>query len=130
MFALIKLPIAAPITVAFQVNMNMAPAPYTKENSTENAITLKLLKNILPNMPRLCTALPETWLLIACIVPICLSKSRLIVDAGRKEYHNAHAIVIPMNMYIKKDIALLCSLNIAYSFSIIISLLSSSFIVL
>src|SRR3989344_4589370 len=100
------------------------------ENSMENARTFMLFKNIFQNIPRLCMTLPETWLLMACIVPVCLSNRMFIVSVGRNAYHIAHATVIPTNKYMKKDIALLCSFISAVSLSIIMSLLSSSFIVL
>src|SRR3989338_8422499 len=124
MFDLMKLPMAAPMTVAFHARIKIAPAPYTKENRIENASTLKLLKNIFQNAFRLCITFPETWLLIDCIVPTCLSNRLLSVVVGRKAYHTAHATVMPTNIYIKNEIALLCSFNIAVSLSIIMSLLS------
>src|SRR3989344_6245684 len=96
----------------------------------ENANTLKLLKKIFENMLRLYMTLPDTWLLIDCIVPVCLSKRLFMVDVGSRTYHTAHASVIPTNIYMKNEIALLCSFRIEVSLSIIMSLLSSSFVVL
>ena len=43
---LMKFPIAVPTTDAFHISMNIAPAPYKNENSTQNSSTLTLLKTI------------------------------------------------------------------------------------
>lgn len=45
-----KYPIATPITVAFQDSMNIAPAPYMKENTIASISTDMLLKNISENL--------------------------------------------------------------------------------
>src|SRR3989338_6676603 len=74
-FTRMKFPIAVPITVAFQVSMKIAPALYTKAKSTENSKTLELFRKIFPKCERLLTAFHEKFLLMDCIVAVCLSKS-------------------------------------------------------
>ena len=60
MLVLMNDPIAVPTIDAFHMRMNIAPAPYRKENNIQNSKTFTLLKNIFANTDAALTALPET----------------------------------------------------------------------
>ncbi len=69
-FVLIKFPIAAAITEAFQVNMNIAPAPYKNEKRMQKIETFKLLSRIWEKV-EICNAPPVILTLIDWIVTVC-----------------------------------------------------------
>lgn len=137
MFVLMKFPMATPITDAFHININIAPAPYKNENKMQNRSTLTLLKNILLNMLNEFIAFPVTVVapescvvrpFIEDIVDDCDSKIMDTVDAGSTTYHNTNANVAPKNKYMNEDNAFACSFSNNTSVVSVKSFCSSNFI--
>src|SRR3989338_6016981 len=97
----------------------------------ENASTLTLLRKMMENIASWFIAFDEyVFALMVWIVSVCFWKRTSTVALGRATYHSVLDITTPMKRYIKKEIALLCSCKRVRSWSMIMSLLSSSFMVL
>lgn len=91
-----KFPIAVPMTDAFHVRMNKAPAPYRKEKSIQKTNTLRLLKNIVENALTWLTAFGASRVFIFRMVSACVLKSRLVRDEGSITYQMEKANTKPM----------------------------------
>src|SRR3989338_965818 len=101
-----------------------------KANKIAKDRTLMLLSNILEKVESCWKEFPDTWLFIACMVVVCLSKTMFNDSGGRKTYHATNEIVTPRKRNTRKTIALLCSFKRAVSLLITKSFPSSNFIVL
>src|SRR3989338_1420512 len=101
-----------------------------KANRIAKARTFMLLSRIFEKFEICWKEFPDTWLFIAWIVAICLSKTTFNVSIGRKTYHTTNDNVMPRKRNTRKTIALLCSLKSGISLLIARSFPSSNFIVL
>lgn len=108
-----KYPIAIPITVAFHVSTNIAPAPYMNENIIAISSTVMLLKNMVENLDRLFVCVVSVALLvippISANVLYCASNTCVSTPVGRKMYSAADAITTPRNRYMNAFSAFQCS---------------------
>ncbi len=91
-----KLPAAAPITLAFHVRMNIAPAPYKKLNSMQKISTLTLFRNILLSSA-VCVIWPVTCWFRFVMVCDCTLNSPDATSEGRALYQKENAIAMPAN---------------------------------
>src|SRR3989344_7017279 len=90
-FVLKKFPTAVLITEAFNIKINIAPAPKKNEKKIENNKTLRLFASILPNnavlliVPEVIIP-PNILLFMFFIVLIWVLKTEPIIVSGKKIY--------------------------------------------
>ena len=109
---------ATPITVAFHVNTNIAPAPYMNENTIAISSTVMLLKKILVNL----CMFDSRVVICSCVtcavgVPrvilsnswCCVSNTLVSTPSGRTTYSSVVASIIPRNRYMNAFSAFQCS---------------------
>ena len=86
-FSFANVPIAAPITEAFHVKMNIAPAPKNNEKNRQNSITLMLFMNILNKIPELTSKFPDIFEFIVFMVVNWAVNNDWAVSSGNAMNH-------------------------------------------